>query len=273
VREDLEACLERESAHGEKIRNLERSLERVQETKQEKETSLVSRIEKLTEGEEELRGRIQAQEETVSSMERRVESAARGKEALEEELAEKKQVLQDLQEHLSSVRREKEELQRSLADVRSRFKALVADLEEQVRQKGVTIEKLRGELTVTVVDKILFDSGRAELRHEGREVLQRLADVLKEAKQRSIRVVGHTDNVPIGPFLRHKFPTNWELSAARAASVVRFLDRYLDPDRMEAVGCSFYDAVTSNETPEGRAKNRRVEIMIAPRLEPSGPPS
>ncbi len=271
IREDLEACLEKESAYEEKIRDLERRLERAQETKQEQEASLVSRIQELKEGEEELQGRIEAQEDSVSALEKKVKYATREKQSLQEDLSDKKQVLQDLQEQLALVKREKEELQRRLAELRSRFKALVADLEAQVRQKGVTIEKLRGELTVTLVEKILFDSGKANLRPEGKEVLQRLADILKEAEQKSIRVVGHTDNVPIGPFLRHKFPTNWELSAARAASVVRFLDEFLDPDKMEAVGCSFYDPVATNETPEGRAKNRRVEIMIAPRLEPSGP--
>ena len=82
-------------------------------------------------------------------------------------------------------------------------------------------------------------------------------------------VVGHTDNVPITSEYRSKFPTNWELSAARAAQVVRYFQRVngLDPKNMEAVGRSFYDPVADNDSKEGRAQNRRVNIIIAPRLE------
>ena len=84
-----------------------------------------------------------------------------------------------------------------------------------------------------------------------------------------IRVVGHTDDIPILPKYHYKFPSNWELSAARAASVVNYLqkDLGLDPTNLEAVGRSFYDPIASNETNEGRAQNRRVNIIIAPMIE------
>jgi len=85
-------------------------------------------------------------------------------------------------------------------------------------------------------------------------------------------VTGHTDPIPIRPEFMVKFPSNWELSAARAASVVRYFQEKieLDPKEMEAVGRSFYHPEASNDTKEGRAKNRRVEILIAPQMEVKG---
>jgi chemotaxis protein MotB len=84
-----------------------------------------------------------------------------------------------------------------------------------------------------------------------------------------ISVIGHTDNRPIKGDYLYKFPSNWELSSARAAAVVRFFhgETGLDPKGFEVVGRSFYNPVASNETKEGRAKNRRVEVIIGPEME------
>jgi chemotaxis protein MotB len=97
--------------------------------------------------------------------------------------------------------------------------------------------------------------------------LRKVGKTLKNVKDKKIRVVGHTDDVPIISKNRYyKYPSNWELSAARAARVIRFFQKKvgLDPTTMEAVGRSYYDPIASNETREGRAQNRRVNIIIAP---------
>ena len=116
---------------------------------------------------------------------------------------------------------------------------------------------------------ILFDTGSAELKPGAEQVLRELAGVLTtpEAHDLRIMVAGHTDDVPIAADYRWRVPSNWELSAARAASVVHFLQNRLDidPARLTVQGLSHYRPVAPNDTPENRAANRRVEIFIRAR--------
>jgi chemotaxis protein MotB len=103
-------------------------------------------------------------------------------------------------------------------------------------------------------------------------VLRKVGKVLREMGEGTIRVEGHTDDVPIARVYQYRYPSNWELSSARAAVVVRFLHQKtgVDPTNMEAVGLAYYRPVASNATAEGRARNRRVEIIISPRLPVAG---
>jgi len=132
------------------------------------------------------------------------------------------------------------------------------------QSQEVKLEQLAGRLKVTFVDRILFNSGSAEINAEGRQLLSTLAESLKHSTQ-NIIVEGHTDNVPIGPELREKYPTNWDLSVARSAAVVRYLTGKpgIAPQRFAACGYSYYKPVASNETEKDRQKNRRIEIILA----------
>jgi chemotaxis protein MotB len=118
------------------------------------------------------------------------------------------------------------------------------------------------------VDRILFEFGKATITPEGKKILKKVGEILKNVQGKQIRIVGHTDNIPIMPEYRYKFPSNWELSAARAAAVIRHFQKKmgLDPRILEAVGRSFYKPIASNKTREGRAQNRRVEIIISPKI-------
>lgn len=147
--------------------------------------------------------------------------------------------------------------------------ALVAGLKEQIQKAEVTIKEIKEGLSLTLVDKILFDFGKATLKPEGEKILAKVGETLKNIKDKRIRVVGHTDNVPIRQDFEYKFPSNWELSAARASTVVRYFQEKtgLKPEDMEAVGRASYRPVASHDTKEGRDQNRRVEIIIAPKLE------
>lgn len=177
---------------------------------------------------------------------------------LESMLGELKQESAGLAEQV----RQKEE---ELAKVQATQDELVAGLQEEIASGQIQVERLRGQLRVDVVDEVLFDSGDATVKPAGRNVLKKVAAVLANA-ERPVRVLGHTDNVPITGRLAEKYPTNWELSAARAVNVVRFLNEEagLDPTRLSASAQSQFHPRDSNDTAEGRQRNRRIEILLEP---------
>ena len=130
----------------------------------------------------------------------------------------------------------------------------------------MTISELKGKLTVNMVDSILFDSGKAEVKKGGLEVLGKVISILKDVKDKAIRIEGHTDNVQISERLAKRYPTNWELSAARAINVTRYLQAEgIDPGQLAAVAYGEWKPVGANDTEEGRAKNRRIEIILVPK--------
>jgi chemotaxis protein MotB len=181
---------------------------------------------------------------------------------LEEEKAE---VVNRLEEQIARFSKEKEE---ELNRLRSTYDTLVTDLQSEIEQGQVTITKMADRLSVSMVDKILFSSGEADITGEGIKVLERVGNVLKNTTNKIVRVEGHTDNVPISSVLAGKYPTNWELSTARATNVVRFLQEKvgIDAARLEAIGMAEFHPVASNETAEGRSQNRRIEIALLPDL-------
>jgi chemotaxis protein MotB len=144
------------------------------------------------------------------------------------------------------------------------YQGLVADLEAEVAAGQIEISQLREGLQLNLTQDVLFASGSAELNDAGRSVLAKVAKRLKEVPHR-IEVRGHTDSVPIRGALAARYPSNWELAGARASGVVRFLiERKIDPQRLVSVSRAEYEPIASNETPEGRQKNRRIEIALEP---------
>lgn len=140
------------------------------------------------------------------------------------------------------------------------------DLALLLKAEGVKIETQGQELRILLPDDVLFGSGQAALSEEGIAVVQRLGDRLAEVTEGRVFVEGHTDNEDIRGDLAAQYPTNWELSTARATSVVRLLaDRCgIEPGRMTASGYGQHRPVADNATAEGRAANRRIEIRVAP---------
>jgi chemotaxis protein MotB len=141
-------------------------------------------------------------------------------------------------------------------------KGLENEMRADLESKDVTISNLQGKLTVTILDRVMFDSGEAILQPDGESVLRKIAAILAGHPELKIHVVGHTDNVPI----RTRFASNWELSTARALAAVHFLTEKagVDPRRVGAVGYGEYRPIADNSTPEGRARNRRIAITILP---------
>jgi chemotaxis protein MotB len=177
-------------------------------------------------------------------------------------LREKEDVIAALSEEKQLTLQEKE---RAITEMKQTYDNLVSELNVEIRKGEIEVTQLRDKLTLSMVEKILFDSGSAEIKKNGKAVLDRVADILRSVADRQIRIEGHTDNVPIGPVLAAKFPTNWELSTARSTTVVRYLqEKGVDPGFLSAAGYSEYRPVDSNESDEGRAKNRRIEIVLIP---------
>lgn len=169
----------------------------------------------------------------------------------------------ELEARVAEVSQEKED---EINRLKGTYETLMADMKEEIEQGQIKITQLADRLSVSMVDKILFPSGEAEITPEGLEILDRVGKVLKNTQDKIIRVEGHTDNVPIHPKLQNKFPTNWELSTARATNVVRFLqDKVgIKGTRLQVIGMSEYSPVADNKTPEGRSQNRRIEITLLP---------
>jgi chemotaxis protein MotB len=153
-----------------------------------------------------------------------------------------------------------------IGKLKGAYDELVGNLKEQINAGQIQITQLAGRLSVNMVDKILFNSGEANVKPEGEQVLKKVGDALKNIQGKAIRVEGHTDNVPIAGALKDRFPSNWELSTARATAVVRYLQENtgITPDRLIAAGYGEFHPVAANTTPEGRAQNRRIELALVP---------
>lgn len=145
-------------------------------------------------------------------------------------------------------------------------KTIETSLKDQIAAQQVEVIEAENKLKVIFVDKILFDSGSAEINPKGKELLLAMAKALKENKNQNIVIEGHTDNVALTAYLMKRFPSNWELSTARASAVARFFDKegVIQPQRLTACGYSYYKPVAPNDTPEGRRQNRRIEIILEP---------
>jgi len=155
-------------------------------------------------------------------------------------------------------------LQREISDLERAKLELEDRLRGEINDKEVSIEMLEKGLVITFVSEVLFNSGKAKLRTDSYEKLDKIAGVLKTTvSDLNVGVEGHTDNVPIQ---KSGWKSNWELSSARAMSVLHYLidEQGLNPERLSATGYGEYQPVATNDTKEGRQKNRRVEIVILP---------
>jgi chemotaxis protein MotB len=161
-------------------------------------------------------------------------------------------------DQLSSIEQEIRERNRIYEDVLGRFRSLI-----DAGRLSVSIS--RGRLVINLPQDILFGSGSATLGRDGRQTVVEVASVLAEIEDRRFQVEGHTDNVPISTA---QFPSNWELSAARALSVVKILvEQGVAPDNVSGAGYGEYHPVATNTTPDGRRLNRRIEIVMLPNLD------
>jgi chemotaxis protein MotB len=189
-------------------------------------------------------------------------------EALGQDLSKVQTERQTTEQELDTARKRMEELKKSTqqAEIRiSQFRGLLSRFKEMINTGKLQVEVREGRMLVKLPDNILFDPGKTALKPEGKDAIRQVAAVLKDVQNRNFQVAGHTDNVPIKST---KFASNWELSSARALEVVRLMtDEGLDARRVSAAGYADTQPVAPNDTPPGREKNRRIEIVLQPNVE------
>jgi chemotaxis protein MotB len=156
------------------------------------------------------------------------------------------------------------EADREMAVLEQQREALNDEVERWAAAGAVKMELLRSGLQITFPNEILFATGSADLKLDGQAVLKELVGALEEVPYQ-ILVIGHTDNVPIGPALAKRYPTNWELAGARAASVVRLMaSEGIPPDQLLAISMGDTRPIADNATAQGRELNRRIEVRLRP---------
>ncbi len=177
-----------------------------------------------------------------------------------------KRLLLAAQDELSSSVQAKED---ELARLRGTAQELEEKMKAEISRGEIRLSQANGRLQVDLVDKILFDSGDAQISKRGEGVLARVGAILSNVMDRQIQVAGHTDGAPISARLAGRYPSNWELSASRATHVVRFLEEqaHVSPKRLVASGYGSFHPLASNASPAGRARNRRIEILLTPALD------
>ncbi len=217
-----------------------------------------------------------AKAKTVGELEKKVAAADARIKSLEDASKAKDAEIEKLKAEIAGLKKEAAglsedrakaiaEKEKAIAELTSTREKLTSELKEEIRKGEIAITQLRDKLSLNLVEKILFDSGSALVKKEGKKVLDRVAEILKKVQDKQIRIEGHTDNVPISARIIEKFPSNWELSTNRATNVVKYLqEKGVDPKYLVASGSSQYRPIAPNDTPEGRAKNRRIEIVLTP---------
>ena len=199
---------------------------------------------------------IDALQKQRSGLQGQVQALQSQKTSLEQQQA-------DLRRQIDALEQQKTQLLTASQQTLSQYDSLVKNLTEEVKKGELQVRQYKDMLTVDVAEQLFFDSGRANLKDTGKAVLKKVGAALKGYEDKVIRIVGHTDNVPISKSAQKVFPSNWELSVARATTVVRYLQEVgIPPERMIASGRAEYQPIAENDSAEGGKKNRRIEITL-----------
>jgi chemotaxis protein MotB len=229
---------------------------------------------KLTSGNESAKDEIAKLQKQASDLEADAARIAKEREQLRQEQSQLTASLEQERQRLKAEEAEKARLEQERAAKEEEIKRLTKtqeelsrSLQDEIAKGNITIQQVRDRLTINMVDRVLFDSGQAQIKPVGIKVLKQVGDVLNKISDKQIRIEGHTDNVPISTKLQDRFKTNWELSTARATTVVRYLIDHGGVDRqyLSAVGYADTRPIASNDSDEGRSSNRRIEIVLYPR--------
>lgn len=217
---------------------------------------------------ETLQGNIASLESNIKELKEKIAALNNQNNQLGQQTADQQNQLSQSKETLQQQQERLRHLQALLAQQKAQSEELKNKMTEALKgfnSNDLSVYQKNGKVYVRLSENLLFPSGSAVVNPKGVDALSKLAAVLNLNSDVSVNIEGHTDSIPI----RGRFKDNWDLSTARANAIVRILvNNYkVDPVRVIASGHSYYDPIESNATPEGRAKNRRTEIILSPKLD------
>ena len=282
---ELEAAKKRSAQQEAQLTGMRESLDKEaaqRKAAEDQAASLVKEREDLNVRSEQLTGELAAARSQLTDLEQK---HASGSASAQEEIAKLQQQAASMEAEAAQIAKEREQLRQEQARLAATLdqeraakeaeikrltrtqEELSKSLQDEISKGNITIQQVRDRLTINMVDRVLFDSGHAEVKPAGQKVLKQVSDLLKTVTDKQIRIEGHTDNVPISVKLQSRYRTNWELSTARATAVVRYLidQGGVDPRHLSAIGYADTQPVASNDTDEGRSANRRIEIVLYPK--------
>lgn len=203
---------------------------------------------------------LDEQAAVLNALKQRLEKMGQNVDRLMGEKGQLNQTLEDVKGRLEELRKQREAAEARAAT----FRRLVERFRSMIDSGQLSVVVRNGRMLISLPDAVLFDSGKTAIKPSGLEALDKVAEVLASVADRQFVVAGHTDDVPIKTA---RFPSNWELSTARAVEVVHYLvQKGMRPESLSASGFSQFDPVAPNDTAENKALNRRIEIVLQPNL-------
>jgi len=257
VHAQLTASLEQAKARDAEIANLRQELVDAQSQVQDRDQKLSD----LSTADHNLQAQLDEGTAINAKLRGELERLGQNVDGMLQEKGTLSKALEDAKARLDELRKAQ-----AAAEARAQlFQQFVQKLKKMIDAGQLKVATRAGRLVIQLPNDVLFDSGQTAIKPAGKEALGQLAKVLVTVRGRAFQVGGHTDNVPIQTA---RFPSNWELSTARAVEVVkRLIAQSEDPHALSAAGYGEFDPVAANDSPEGRAKNRRIELTLQPNLD------
>jgi chemotaxis protein MotB len=257
---DDRAAADREKALKAKSRELEEQAQARRAELERQVQDLDDRLRDSAADRAQLRKSLDDTTALASELARRLERLGQNVDKLASEKGQLAGALDETKARLEELRKQKAAAEAAAATYRS----LIQKLKAMIDAGQLKVITRDGRMIIALPNDVLFDSGRTDIKRDAQATLAKVAQVLSTLEKRRFLVAGHTDNVPIHT---ERFPSNWELSTARAVEVAKFLiARGIRPQVLAAAGHGEYDPVAANDSPERRALNRRIEIILQPNL-------
>ncbi len=246
-----------------RVKELEKVRDILQKKSGEREKQLVQENRNLQKKSREENERLR--DELQRERESKILELAKLKESYEKRISDLETRLANATNELSDIKKLSESQKKELERMSTQANELEKQLEDEIKKGQIRLKRTHEKLIINIDEKICFDTGRADLKKDVLNALDKISKILSDYPENSIMIEGHTDNVPISNV---RFRDNWQLSTERALAVLNHLlkNTSLDPVRLAAVGYGEYHPLVSNDTPENKALNRRVDIVVIPRL-------
>jgi chemotaxis protein MotB len=256
VRAQLAAMTDREKADQAKIDELQRSLSAAQNKLQD----FTQKQSDLSTADHNLQAELDQSTAINANLRAELERLGKNVDSMLREKGTLSKALDDAKMRLDELRKAQ-----AAAEARTQlFEQFVQKLKKMIDAGQLKVAIRNGKLVIQLPNDVLFASGHTELKPAGKDSLTQLAHVIASVHDRQFQVAGHTDNVPIQA---SRYASNWELSTARALEVVKLLvAQGVAPRQLSAAGYGEFDPIAPNDTPDGRGKNRRIEITLQPNL-------